>query len=706
MPAPAQQPSPTASAPGASRTPLPDGRVLVLGGTDAPARAQLSDPRTGQTTTLSAQPSIGRTGHSATLLPSGRVLILGGKDADGQVIVTAEVFDPGTGSFSTAGDLGLLARADHTALMLSDGRLLIAGGIGPRGELLDAAELYDPVTGEVALAERGPLLQRAGGEARLLPDGSVLMLGGTAVGELGAVVFDPATLRARPVSQAEAARLLDSLAGTEPLRVMAWVPPADEQNFEPDGLVIVRFSRPIDLTSANAATITLLGPTGAVAAQVVPSQDGMLAFVTPDQPLLPGAPYTLFVQGVRTGAGEVLAIEGVNFATRVLNPAGAGGPLATSATEQVTTPPSQPGAAATAAAPIRVQAIGIEPGDDEIFMPTAANHGGRWRTGRPLPKEIRRQINTYVAMKGSLAYEDAFKSLHDTGFRQFVEKVPAPAGPTVSGQVLRLTDAPLSGVHVTIGSATTETDAEGRFTLTGLAAGRHELLVDGTKAGGEGRQYAKFVFGVDVEGDRLTEIAPIYLPHVRPQDWISIPAPIQRELVITHPNVPGMEIHIPKGAVLRERDGQIVTKVALVPLPLDRVPFAFPANAPVYVSVQPGGMVVQGLSAQTGGIRVIYPNLGGQKPGTLADFWRYDPLQKGWYVYGQGKASADGRQVLPDPGVDLYDSIGFMYVPGGAPRPRKRAHRPRSAGVAIRSTASPGCSSTSAPTCRCATSCR
>src|SRR5215831_7311376 len=100
------------------------------------------------------------------------------------------------------------------------------------------------------------------------------------------------------------------------------------------------------------------------------------------------------------------------------------------------------------------------------------------------------------------------------------------------------------------------------------------------------------------------------------EDWISISAPVKKDVVITHPNVPGMEIRIPKGAVLRERDGRIVTRIALVPLPLDRAPFAFPENAPVYVSIQPGGMVVQGLSpVSSRGIRVIYPNLTHAAPG-------------------------------------------------------------------------------------------
>jgi hypothetical protein len=351
----------------------------------------------------------------------------------------------------------------------------------------------------------------------------------------------------------------------------------------------------------------------------------MLAFVTPDVPLLPGAGYTLFVQQVGTSAGDRLEIEAVSFSTRILNPAGAGGPLANQQSEGLGSASTQNSAPAVTPQgnQVRVQAAAYDAADDEVFMPTPNNYGGRWRTGRPLPKAIARQINTYVALKGSLTYEQAFKARSREGFRRFVKAASAPSGAGVAGQVLRLNDQPLSDVVVTIGGLSTRSDAEGYFQVNGLAPGRYEIYVDGSKAGGSGREYGKFLFGVDVEPGQKTQLPPVYLPRIRQQDWVSIPAPIQRDLIVTHPNVPGMEIYIPKGAVLRDREGRIVTQISLVPLPLDRVPFPFPENAPVYVSVQPGGLIVQGLSPETsGGIRVVYPNLSYEEPGARADFWR------------------------------------------------------------------------------------
>ena len=91
---------------------LADGRVLVCGGVDQtlrPARddAFLIDLSSGVpvATALSGRMQQRRTGHTATLLPDGRVLILGGSAIDGSrtltdLVQTAEVFDPARGTFS------------------------------------------------------------------------------------------------------------------------------------------------------------------------------------------------------------------------------------------------------------------------------------------------------------------------------------------------------------------------------------------------------------------------------------------------------------------------------------------------------------------------------------------------------------------------------------------------------------------------------
>jgi len=78
------------------------------------------------------------------------------------------------------------------------------------------------------------------------------------------------------------------------------------------------------------------------------------------------------------------------------------------------------------------------------------------------------------------------------------------------------------------------------------------------------------------------------------------------------------------------------------------------------------------------GARLIYPNYHHVASGIIANFWHYDPEDKGWYVYGAGVMK--GRQVVPNPGVAIYEFTGAMIntgntppgsgpPPGGEPRP-------------------------------------
>jgi RHS repeat-associated protein len=50
------------------------------------------------------------------------------------------------------------------------------------------------------------------------------------------------------------------------------------------------------------------------------------------------------------------------------------------------------------------------------------------------------------------------------------------------------------------------------------------------------------------------------------------------------------------------------------------------------------------------------------------DFWNYDARGKGWYVYGQGTISKDGKQAVPDADVKIYEFTGAMIsLPSNAP---------------------------------------
>src|SRR4051812_35199777 len=65
---------------GQAVTVLSDGQLLVTGGESSLRMAGIRDPRTGHVTALTRGLTQERAWHTATVLPDGRVLIVGGTD--------------------------------------------------------------------------------------------------------------------------------------------------------------------------------------------------------------------------------------------------------------------------------------------------------------------------------------------------------------------------------------------------------------------------------------------------------------------------------------------------------------------------------------------------------------------------------------------------------------------------------------------------
>src|SRR5262249_3583764 len=114
-------------------TVLQNGEVLVTWNS---MQAELYDPVTGTFTPIGGMTSAAWSGgYTQTLLPNGKVLVAGGT-SDFGTLDTAEEFDPATKRFSPTRGRMVARRADHTATLLRDGTVLLVGAQLPRWTVL------------------------------------------------------------------------------------------------------------------------------------------------------------------------------------------------------------------------------------------------------------------------------------------------------------------------------------------------------------------------------------------------------------------------------------------------------------------------------------------------------------------------------------------------------------------------------------------
>ena len=139
-------------------TVLNNGTVLLAGGvvvngiaaSGYRSSAEIYDPNTGKSAWV-ANMTNARYGHTATLLPNGKVLIAGGTNAwthgvyppFGNALATAELFDPASATFTLTGKMSF-GRYQHQATMLLSGMVLITGGYDITGTPIYTTELYHP----------------------------------------------------------------------------------------------------------------------------------------------------------------------------------------------------------------------------------------------------------------------------------------------------------------------------------------------------------------------------------------------------------------------------------------------------------------------------------------------------------------------------------------------------------------------------------
>jgi RHS repeat-associated protein len=581
-------------------------------------------------------------GQSSTLMPDGGWLLLGGKDGDGGALRTAHLKDARGGSAQLLSSGLQQPRAGHTATLLPDGTVLILGGVGAGGETLDSAELFHPETQQFESLSAQRFTPRAYHTATLLTDGDVLVAGGTgAAGEMHsrAELWDWKTRTARPVAgQVQSTRnrhtatlqpdgsvllwggfdgggasLDDGVLYEPKTGQLSWV--GAFSNYEDENAPYLRASQPED-GSMDVPVDARIG--------LRFSKPLSVATVNAQTVTLKG-PEGVVEGRVTPAEGGMLAFiipqtplhEGTTYTITLADAADESGRELSYAMLSFTTAGG---------------ASDRRPNDGEDWTPDARNMRGDWRSNRP---------------------ESQWQKL---------PPLQAEAGVTaLAGQVLLLNGNPLPGVTLQIGTRSARTDNTGRFLLTDIPAGHHVMLMDGRTASKPKKVYGLFKIGVDVEAGKTTPLPyTSWMPRLDTENVTTLSVPTSQQVAVTTPYIPGLEVRVPEGAVVRDTEGRTVTQLTITPIPVDRTPFPLPpgVNVPVFFTVQPGAARVIPPRAQ-----VVYPNYGGYSPGSRLNFWSYDPEGKGWYVYGQGTVTANGRQVMPDPGVVIYEFTGFMIGP-------------------------------------------
>lgn len=640
-------------------------------------------------------------GSAAARLPDGSVFIAGGVGANGQLLSAVERVHPDSDAKTVVKGLELFPRRDHRVVTLLDGNVLVMGGQSRKGRSVSAIELIDVPSFSLISKIDAEMVVSPDAIASILDNGHILVAHKTK----GAFALDPVTGSTVTVNDSQVTDILTAWDGDQSPEIVSTVPPSNALEVPVNRPIGVLFSKHMNGRTLSDLSVALIGPHGHVSHRLTVLEKGRLLFVVPRQELTPYSTYTLVINGAEDLKGNRLALASLLFSTgsaQDKNEPGSesgklmedGGADASSSTESLSAQKKgsrildalQGVVASVAGRAIGSNEESVEESnsasisklevidmDDEFWIPGRENYqGAGWRSGRTfehshdfkkqvseqdelikrLPERSRQFMRTKWREAGMLK-EFSSKNIRAQTASAQVE--PSIQGNAVTGQVLRLNGKPLANVTLKIGSRSTVTDGVGNFVLDDVPEGEQVLVIDGTTANKANRVYGRFDYRLLVNKGINALDFTLWMPRLDMANAVSLVSPTVRDVVVTNPKLPGLELRIPAGTVIRDAEGKIVRKVSITPLPADQLPFPMPyADVPLFYTIQPGGAILQSTRGTPQGAQLVYPNYTTQPPGAPVPLFDYDPYGRGWYEYAVGRISNDGARVETDAPFTIY----------------------------------------------------
>ncbi|MSU62119.1 MAG: hypothetical protein EXS31_06945 [Pedosphaera sp.] len=245
-------------------------------------------------------------------------------------------------------------------------------------------------------------------------------------------------------------------------------------------------------------------------------------------------------------------------------------------------------------------------------------------------------------------------------------------------------DRPLAGVTISVDGREQElrttTDADGRFKLEPVPAGRFFVHVDGRTAQGSqwpnGDYYPVVGKAWEAVAGRADNLAvgtgEIFLPLIRGGTLQTVDASkdtviqFPAAIVAQNPALAGVQIDVPANSLFSD-NGTRGGKIGIAPVPPDRLPEPLPAglNLPLVITVP-----TDGPSNFDRPVPVRFPNLPdpqtGKKlgPGEKSALWSFNHDTGTWEIVGPMTVTADGNFVETDPGVGIRQPGWHGSQPG------------------------------------------